>query len=200
MMAGSDEKPWESIWLALWRLTTGGRRRFITIPLFVLFVTMPAIAGFTDGLGKLRAFFYKPPTAPLSRDEWDVYEQDEWVLVLDTTNTFEQANKEREQFKIDYSRLGHKNFNGQDIWSNDVLVVRSPRRAGQWLVVIDMYDGQSSRQEIQAGVDEMLQVASGDRDIANVTGRWLNGAAPAQMMKSDFIRLYGDIVKKPGAL
>ena len=105
MMAGSDEKPWESIWLALWRLTTGGRRRFITIPLFVLFVTMPAIAGFTDGLGKLRAFFYKPPTAPLSRDEWDVYEQDEWVLVLDTTNTFEQANKEREQFKIARTEL-----------------------------------------------------------------------------------------------
>jgi hypothetical protein len=190
-------KPWEEKLVALWNWATKGKRSWLSIPILFIFILVPASVGTVESYQKLFTYItpmFRHNITHLSPDERDLLDQDEWGLIVARTNSESDAERKKEEFMAAYRQSGHRNSAGQLIWENDVLVVRDPREAGIWLVAIDMYPGPASREQLQAGVLEMI---ASERE-AGVRGepleRWLNGSAPFHFTKAEFEKTYGKIV------
>jgi hypothetical protein len=169
----------------------------LTVPLFVIFIAVPAIAGFVDGYWKLANVISEWTTTKLSYptpEEKEVLDQEEWVLRIASYGSKEEAEHKSKEFKEVYRASGHINVKGKPIWINDILVVRDPKEKGRWLIVIDQYPGASSRQAQQDGLKEMLGCIT-TRELENTFGRWLKGAAPFHYTKKDFESTYGLIAE-----
>jgi hypothetical protein len=189
-------KPWEKLLVNLWRWATKGWRRFITIPVFLLFVLVPALGGLIENYKKVAEVvspYVVKPTVVLTHDELELIKDEEWGLIVATATSEREAETARNEFKKAYMGAHHVNQMGQPIWENDIFVLRDPREKGRWVVAIDMYPGPSSREEIQAGVLEMIN----SEKEANVRGQplegWLNGAAPYRFTRAEFEKHYGRI-------
>jgi hypothetical protein len=93
-----------------------------------------------------------------------------------------------------YQKSGHRNAKGQLIWENDLLVLRDPREKGRWIFAIDMYDGKSSRDEIQRGVSEMIESERMQGVRGQPLERKLNGSAPYYFTRRQFEDVYGRVL------
>lgn len=191
-------KPWEELFVKGWIWVTAGKRKILTVPLFVVLFLLPATLGLWEAYGKafaaIKSFLPQGPVE-LTGDEHDLLDEDEWGLIIATAQSEADAARKRDDFKGVYSQSDHKNANGELIWINDILVVRDPRLAGRWLVTIDMYSGPASRKELQEGVLEMLDTERKARVRGEPLQRWLNGSAPYRFTKAEFESTYGSIAK-----
>ena len=192
-----DNEPWKKALATAWRCLTVGRLKYVTIPVFLVAVILPATVGFIDGAKNVYGYIvplFVTPTTLITPEERDLLEQEEWGLIVDTADSKSEAKERLAEFKNIYLQSGHTNYMNQAIWKNDILLVRDPRKVGRWLVVIDMYPGPSTRSALQAGVNEMIE---SERE-ANIRGepleRWLNGSAPYQFERIIFEKTYGKIV------
>jgi len=189
-------KPWEEKLVAFWNWVTRGRRSWLSIPLLLVFVLLPALGGFVESYQKLYTYvapYFLSKTTHLTPDEKDLLDQEEWGLIVARADSESNAEKKKSEFMEAYRKSEHRNAAGQLIWENDVLIVRDPREAGVWLVAIDMYPGSASREQLQQGVLEMIQ----SERVAGTRGeplqRWLNGSAPYRFTKVEFELTYGKI-------
>ncbi|WP_156924404.1 hypothetical protein [Derxia gummosa] len=190
-------KPWEEKLVALWNWATKGRRSWLSIPLLLVFVLLPALGGFVKSyqelFAKIAPYFHSKETH-LSQDEKDLLDQEEWGLIIARANSESDAEKKRNDFMDAYRQSGHRNVAGQLIWKNDVLIVRDPGEAGVWLVAIDMYPGPASREQLQQGVLEMIESERATGTRGEPLQRWLNGSAPYRFTKAEFELTYGNII------
>jgi hypothetical protein len=120
-------------------------------------------------------------------------------LKLAGENSQTAAEQTRARFLDDYRAFGHVNDLGQPIWENDVHVVRDPVHASEWLVVIDMYPGASTRECMEFGKAEMVEVlnakpAEQQRGWDNRIGRMLKPAEAVCYDFSEFERTNGKIL------
>ena len=95
-------KPWEKVLVDLWAWSTKGRRRYAAIPIYLVFIIVPAFGGLIEKYGKVVAFakpFVVTPTTELTTEERDLIEKEEWGLVVATAPTEEKANTAKEDFK-----------------------------------------------------------------------------------------------------
>lgn len=192
----SENEPWKIIFANIWRYLTSGRIKYITIPIFLVAVFLPAVTGFVDGVKKIYGYvspFLITQTTLITPEERELLENEEWGLIVYTADSKTDAKERFAEFKKVYMQSGHKNFANQAIWENDIHVVRDPRKAGRWLVVIDMYPGSSSRTQLQAGVVEMIESEKAKNIRGEPLERWLNGSAPYKFIIADFERVYGKI-------
>jgi hypothetical protein len=129
----------------------------------------------------------------------------EWVLRLAETDSQPQAEQIKANFLDNYRTFGHVNRGGEPIWKNDVHVVRDIEQEKKWLVVIDMYPGASSKQCMEEGRKEMLDVLNAKpegmgpdnrRDWQNRLGRLLNPAQPLCYDLAKFEKVNGKILNK----
>jgi hypothetical protein len=182
----------EWLWRTL-RSTLAGRL------LIWVFVVLAAVAWIEDQFkvsAKLWALF-KTPTTYATTDEITCL--NEWVLKLAGENSQTAAEQTRARFLDDYKRFGHVNYLGQPTWENDIHVVRDPIHHGEWLVVIDMYPGASTRECMESGKAEMLAVLRGKpadqrREWDNRIGRLLEPAEPLCYDFAEFERTNGRVL------
>jgi len=111
-------KPWERLLADMWLWLTRGRRRYVTIPIFLVFVAVPAVGGLIENYAKISGvvvpFLVRPATA-IDQDERDLIEQEEWGLIVATATSEGKAIKAREEFKKVYLVAHHLNSAGQPI-------------------------------------------------------------------------------------
>jgi hypothetical protein len=125
----------------------------------------------------------------------------EWVLKLAGENSQAAAEQTRAKFLDDYAGFGHKNYLSEPIWKNDVHVVRDPVHPGEWLVVIDMYPGASTRECMDSGKAEMVKILDEmppdrQRDWNNRIGRMLRPAEPLCYDFAEFEHTNGKILNE----
>jgi len=163
-------------------------------------VVLLAVLGWLEAqfevVGKVPKFFKRPATYA-TPDEITCL--NEWVLELAAVNKEDEAEQTRAKFLNDYRVFGHVNSLYQPIWENDVHVVRDLTRAGEWLVVIDMYPGASTRECMESGKAEMVAVLDAkppaeQRDWDNRIGRVLRPAEPLCYDFSEFERTNGRVL------
>jgi hypothetical protein len=147
-------------------------------------------------LAKLLALF-KTPTTYATTDEITCL--NEWVLKLAGENSQAAADQTKAKFSEDYKQFGHLNSLSQPKWQNDIHVVRDPTHHGEWLVVIDMYPGASTRECMESGKGEMLAVlrakpADQQREWDNRIGRLLKPAEPLCYDFAKFERTNGRVL------
>jgi hypothetical protein len=168
--------------------------------LLALGVVVFAVLGWLEGqfevIGKIPVFF-KTRTTYATPDEITCL--NEWVLRLAGLNSQAAAEQTRAKFLFDYGTFGHVNNRHEPIWKNDVHVVRDPVHADEWLVVIDMYPGASTRECMESGKAEMVSVlnaqpAGEQRDWENRIGRILRPAEPLCYDISNFESTNGRIL------
>jgi hypothetical protein len=194
--AKSGKSPTEEAAAWLWpqlKDTRGGR-------LLALALVALAVVGWLlhqlEVFGKIRAVFKTSSTYATS-DEITCL--NEWVLKLAGENGQAAAEQTRAKFLDDYKSFGHVNYLGQPIWQNDVHVVRDPTHANEWLVVIDMYRGASTRECMESGKAEMVAVLDAKptdqhREWDNRIGRILRPAEPLCYDFTEFERTNGKIL------
>ncbi len=190
-------KPWEEKLVYFWNWATKGRRSWLSIPLLLAFVLLPALGGLVESYQKVFTFvspYFRAKETHLTPDEKDLLDQEEWGLIVARASSESDAEKKRTDFMGAYRKSGHLNAAGQLIWENDVLIVRDPREAGVWLVAIDMYPGPASREQLQQGVLEMIESERATGTRGEPLQRWLNGSAPYRFTKAEFELTYGKIV------
>lgn len=187
-----EDEAKDKLWSLLKRTRTG---RLLALG-FVGLGVIGYLVGQFEVFGKIRAMF-KTPTTYATPDEITCL--NEWVLKLAGENSQSAAEQTRAKFLDDYKSFGHVNFHGEPIWQNDVHVVRDPMHANEWLVVIDMYPGASTRECMESGKGEMVALldakpASVRRQWDNRIGRILRPAEPLCYELSDFERTNGKIL------
>ena len=168
---------------------TAGRLRYVTIPFFVIFVAVPALAIFVRSyvdLAKSLGDWLSRPTSRPTKAEKDVL--DEWVLVIESADSARDGRESLDRFAASYER------SGQSEWRDDILLVRDPVERGKWLVVVDLVGGKGSRAEVSREYDVMLKwldVQGGT--IFTDLGRWLHDCHPLLYDRELFQETYGVI-------
>lgn len=191
----SNSKPWEDEVLKLWHFATKGKRKVLTFPIVAIFILIPAIAGLSDSYSKIwekiSAAVSQEKSVP-SKSESDVF--NEWIIAIGHTKSETAAKELKNEFKKTYLASGHVNYKNEPIWINDIFHVRHPTEKGIWLVVIDAYSGESTKEQVKKGLDEMAQLAFSTRELTNTLSHYLYGSQVIYYKKSDFIKTYGEIV------
>jgi hypothetical protein len=188
-------KPWDDEILKLWRFSTKGYRKALTLPLVAVFILIPALAGLFDSYSKILAKLSDIVTLEKSvpsKSESDVF--NEWIIVIGHAKSEQSAKELMSDFKNSYLASGHLNYKNEPIWVNDIFHVRHPKEKSIWLVVIDAFPGESSEKKVKEGLDEMAQLAFSSRKLTNTLGHFLYGSSVIYYKKSDFIDTYGKIV------
>jgi hypothetical protein len=159
------------------------------------------LAHSVETFDKIRSWF--PGETPVTPDEITCL--NEWVLRLAQTGSQQLATQIKADFLSNYQHFGHVNRGNEPIWKNDVHVVRDIQQKDNWLVVIDMYPGASSKQCMEEGKNEMLAVldakpegmAPGNRrDWENRLGRLLRPAEPLCYDFAKFEKVNGKILNQ----
>lgn len=179
-------EPWNKIIIDIWSWLTKGWRRYITIPVFVLGFTIPLF--FNDSYIKLYSAindFLSTKVSYPSKDEIDVL--NEWIVLISVFDEKSEAQIEYEKFKKVYTQSNH------DVWGNDIFLVRNPTKQGEWFITIDVYPGQSTKDDVQGSIENMWKYCQLTRDLENTLGHWLNGARPIFYDSTKFVNTYGKI-------
>lgn len=191
----SNTKPWEEEIAKIWHFATKGKRKILTFPIVLIFLLLPALAGLSDSYlkiwNKLSTAIYKEKSVP-SKSESDVF--NEWIIAIGHAKNEKKALELKASFTKTYLASGHVNKYNEPIWVNDIFHVRHPTEKGIWLVVIDAFSGESTEKQVEAGLDEMAQLAFSSRELTNTFGHYLYGSKVIFYKKNDFINTYGEII------
>lgn len=160
-------------------------------------IVVIGIAKFTEGIDKIIQFATgitskEAPQSIPSKAESDLF--DEWVILVGHAESQEQAIQLRDEFKSAYDRSGHVNSDGDPIWTNDILFARHPQEEGVWIVAIDAFPGESTREAVRNEQNELWEIANQDRDSRNTLGRFLYGSQVIYYSKSASQDTYGEIL------
>lgn len=190
-------KPWEKHFVDLYQAATKGTKRYLTVPLILVFIALPSVAGFLESYQKVYKFsldIFTEKVTSIDLEERDLLESDEWGLIIHSYSNREEALVAQSKFRKDYFAAKHLDSDGEHIWQNDILVVRDPRKYGNWLLAIDMYKHDyASEQTLIAGVKEMLQSETSTGVRGQPLQRWLAAAKPYKFTKAEFEKAWGQI-------
>jgi len=197
----SEKAPLEKVVGRIW-MWLGERWSTRAAILLLTVAGLTWITNAADMLRKLAALIVSSDTYATSEE---INCLNEWVLNLSGADTQSQADQMRARFLDNYQTLGHVNADGEPIWKNNVHVVRDIEQQKKWLVVIDMYPGASSKQCMDEGRKEMLDVlnskaegkgADGRRSLEDTLGPFLNSAEPLCYDFAKFEKVNGKILNK----
>ena len=151
-----------------------------------------------DVLGKTTNFWsylklaFTEKTSLLNTAEMEVL--DEWVVLIDSAETFIQAETYRQQLERATAKFSDKG--AADHFARNLRVVRDTSTAGYWLLVADITAGRSSSAEAAANIDCVRrQVVSWEAD--DIVSPWFKNARPLDYSLSDFNRTYGRATNVP---
>lgn len=165
-----------------------GWRRWIAIPIFLLFFFIPLILGFIEGIGKLSSSIKeKLGTKEVYATHGEKTAFNEWIAVVDNTNNEEEGSILCKNFKEAYDRSNHS------VSTNDIFCVKSDSVKGEWLVIIDAGEGKASPEIVGNYMESMKQYAESDRDTKNTLGRLIRNCYPHYYDSLKYIQLYGKI-------
>lgn len=138
LVSRAEEKPWEKILSTTWRLATRGWLKYITVPLFLLFIVLPASESLYESGTKLWHYV----VAALSSDtsEMEASERDvcnEWVARVGRFDTKDDARKAKEDL------LAIMKSDNEWSWVDDIHVARDIETANHYLLLVDMFQGPS---------------------------------------------------------
>jgi hypothetical protein len=175
-------------WDRVWLIITRGPLVYVTGTIVVTAVLLATVVAFIDNTSKLRFTIKRllsEQTATLSKEELEAC--NEWIAVVETGDSYEQARSRADRFKQAYDQSGHK------VWSNNILVVRELTDSSRWLVVVDTWPGRSDQRNVASGIKEMQVYVKGQRDREDTLGMWLVDAHPIDYRLDLFAKTYGRI-------
>lgn len=190
----SANKPWENILIRTWKFLNLGWRKYIFIPLFLIFIITSISSNFYTNISPIKEWILRlvsEQTSYITPDEKDVL--DEWVILVHKTNSKEQLDVDFKKLNADYEKSKHEG------WSDKLHKVRSPNNSKEWLIVIDAVDGKGSHEEIQAKIKQIkfitIDLPDGQRLMTSLPLTiWTMYATPFEYKKVDFEDTYGKIV------
>lgn len=181
------DKPWENIKVWLWSLFTKGKRKYITLPLFVMFVVIILFPEykekFSKGIEVIHNTFNHKES--LSKDEYDV--MNEWVSEIWCFDDHTKAKEGYANFVNTYKNSKHST------WINDIFLVRNYKEEKNWCIVIDMDYGNSSKEKTQNRINKLKEYSNSTRDLQNTLGNWLQNYNVKLYDKTVFEKTYGQI-------
>jgi hypothetical protein len=181
-------------WDRIWRTATRGLLVYVTGSIIVVGVLLAGVVTFVEDSSSL-AFRISEAlaeqTSVLSKHELEVC--NEWVVVVERGDTYEQARDRASLFKEAYDDSGH------GLWSNEILVVRDPENTNRWLVVVDFWPGRSTEQEVAGGIRHLNihvddSIGSDRRALQDTLEMWLRDTNPYEYRMDRFAETYGRIV------
>jgi hypothetical protein len=189
----ADNKPWEEILIKLWQTLVKGKRKYIFLPVFVVFILSSLITQFFTNINPVKQVienWIKKDVSYLTPDEKDVI--DEWVILIHKTNIESQLQVDYEKLNEDYKRSKHEN------WSENLHKVRNPLNKSEWLIVIDAADGKGSLKEMEKAIEEarffIAKFPDGTQlKTSNPLNIWMKNASAFEFKKEDFETKYGKI-------
>ena len=169
-----------------------GWRKWIAVPILIVFLIIPLILGFIDGISKLSNFLKN------TFGEKKVYATvgektafNEWVAIIDRVNNEDMANKLCKEFKETYDSSRHR------ISENDIFCVKSDSIPGEWLIIIDAGKGRSTPEEVNRYMEDMRIYANNGRALQNTLLRRIKDAYSHYYDSLSYIKHYGTIMN-PG--
>jgi len=177
-------RPLEEAIDPVWRFAVRGWRKYMTVPVLVLFVLLPGAVSLYDSASKLWAAVASAVTATAS--EMDASELDvcnEWVARVGRYDSKEEARKQKDTL-IDAMKRSD-----EWKWVDDVHIARDVETPGKYLLLIDMWSGPSSEEAV-AGEIARLQ-HPGTWPAENIIGNEMLAAHPLYYRQSFFAKAYG---------
>lgn len=185
-------RPFTRVLGAIERWAMNGWRRWIAIPIFLLFFFLPLILGFIEGIEKLSSFIkekFGKQEVYATHGEKTAF--NEWIAVIDNYNNEEEANILCKNFKEAYDKSNHR------VSENDIFCIKSDSVKGEWLIIIDAGEGKASPKIVGDYMESMKLFADRTRDTRNTLGRLIRNSYPHYYDSLKYIHLYGKI-KNPG--
>ncbi len=176
----------------IWSFLTKGPLFYLTAPIIIIAIVVIFIANIWDGGSKI-AFILKDgmseKTTYLSKHELEVL--NEWVALIDYSDTYAQAIDRSGQFKIAYKKLQ------QGVWDNNILYVRDPSNKDRWCIIVDIWPGSSSCSKIKQEIEKLQDKAEKSRELQDTLGMWLYNSRPLEFNLVEFQKTYGRVTNLP---
>ena len=194
-MGSSDKKEsktYDDIKRSLWAFLTHGPLFYLTVPLAVLALVISFLVGILDGGSKLAFIMrdlYSEKTSYLSKHELEVL--NEWVALIDYADSYEQAVDKANKFSEAY----RKSKDGT--WDNNILFVRDPEQRGRWAVVVDIWPGASSCNEVRGEIETLWKFSQTTREMEDTLGMWIYNSRPLEFRLDKFEKTYGRVTNPP---
>lgn len=168
----------------------------VVFVLFTVFVAASATldaVGVTTNVWSLIKSAFSEKTSVLNVSEIEVL--DEWVILIDSAESFSQADAYREQLASHVlthfsSGLAAEHF------ARNLRVVRHPTSLGHWLLTADVVSSRSSAVEVSATIECIKnQVNNWQKD--DILSPWFRAAKPYDYSLESFMNTYGRATNVP---
>lgn len=180
LLSRSGSKPWESVTEQVWNLATRGRLKLVAVPLFLVFIAIPAVASLHESASRLWSSAMaalRARSSEMTPDELDVCS--EWVARVAPYETREDARKEAD------SLLSTMKADGEWSWVDDIHIARDTEALGQFLLLVDMFAAESNELDVNREIKRLRE------SHPNGLGNRLQGARAFYYRQSAFEGLYG---------
>lgn len=183
-------EPWKKLWSLVWLWSIKGKRKYFTIPIFVIIsilVVFPVLRGkVNDGISDLKNIF--SPKSYLSRSEDDVI--DEWIAYIWEYPDEKDAESHKDDFFKELKKLKYRN----GAYLNDIYIVRSIEEKGIWWLVVDMGRGKSSKNDVDKEIEGIKSFSwHNSRQMGSSIIQHLQGAKPVFYDLDRFEKIYGKV-------
>jgi len=167
---------------------------------------------FTDGEASyIIKGLFSEKTSILSNSERDV--MDEWVIILETTNSKSDAENQKDKFISDLKESQYEckkedcliakipdcRKSDHGCWQDNIHIVRHPSHKSSWMVALDTTNGVGSNPQT---TDELEQVRESWEDKSGKTSltyerdlleKWFKDKKPYLYKNEIFSKTYGQI-------
>lgn len=119
-----------------------------------------------------------------------VHEKDvlnEWVIKVDETNNEAESEKRLKEFQQVYSSTG------DNLWKNDIRMVRGIDTTQRWYIVIDAFSGPSDSISVNTELRRLNGLGNSSRDLQNTFRNWIKNGKVIYYDKTKFANLYGKV-------
>jgi hypothetical protein len=186
VVALGSGNPVESAMTPVWSFLLQGWRRYISVPLLLLFVVLPGAVT----LYRASADIWNVAKSALASrvSEMDASELDtcnEWVARIGRFENREEARKGGDELSNAMKDSNERTLDG------DIRIVRDVELSGQYLLVVDMEAGISSESAVLGEIERLKN--PGSRQTENAIGNLMLAAKPMYYGRSQFERAYGKV-------
>lgn len=119
-----------------------------------------------------------------------VHEKDvlnEWVIKVDETGNMADAEKRLQEFKQTYDETN------DNLWNNDIRMVRGIDTSQKWYIVIDAFSGPSDSVTVNTELRRLQNIGKSSRELQNTFGPWIDNGRAIYYDKTKFVNLYGKV-------
>lgn len=166
----------------------GGKKRYLTIPLTIIFILCVFFPAWRDNFLKSYKVISDliSPTTYITRDELDVI--NEWIIVIWSYDDKELANS-------DYKKLcsAYKQY-GDTTQLNDIHLVRSCKAQNSWMLTFDYGTGKQTKEAIIKGIEKIKKDYNDNRTLLNNLGQTFDDCYPLYYCQKDFEYINGKII------